>query len=189
MLLALPGGALLAQQPGISRALDLERRGDYAGAAAAYRAILGSRPADVSALLGLERTLLPLGRTEEMLRPVTAALQAAPTSSTVYGIALRTWAAADQPDSVRTLAERWASMAPTEEAPFREWGAAELARQNRAGARTAYLSGRGRLGRADAMAAELAQLALSDGDYPTALREWLLAVRRLPGYRAAAVST
>jgi hypothetical protein len=189
MLLTLPRGALLAQQPGITRALDLERRGDYAAAAAAYRAILASRPADVSALLGLERTLLPLGQTEAMLQPVTAALQAAPTSSAVYGIALRAWAAADQPDSVRSLAERWARMAPTEETPYREWGAAELARQNRAGARAAFLKGRGQLGRPDAMAAELAQLALSDGDYPAALREWLLAVRRLPGYRAAAVST
>jgi thioredoxin-like negative regulator of GroEL len=189
ILLAVPLGALLGQQPGITRALDFERRGDYAAAAAAYRAVLASRPAEVSALLGLERTLLTLGQTEAMLQPVTAALQAAPTSSTVYGIALRAWAAADQPDSVRSLAERWARMAPTEEAPYREWGAAELARQNRAGARTAYLRGRGQLGRADAMAAELAQLALSEADYPTALREWLLAVRRLPGYRAAAVST
>ena len=39
------------------------------------------------------------------------------------------------------------------------------------------------------MAAELAQLALSESDYGTALREWLLAVRRLPGYRASAVGT
>jgi hypothetical protein len=39
------------------------------------------------------------------------------------------------------------------------------------------------------MAAELAQLALSESDYRTALREWLLAIRRLPGYRASAVGT
>jgi hypothetical protein len=39
------------------------------------------------------------------------------------------------------------------------------------------------------MAAELAQLAVLDGDYPEAMREWILAVRRLPGYRGNAVST
>ena len=39
------------------------------------------------------------------------------------------------------------------------------------------------------MAAEMAQLSLAEADYSTALREWLLAVRRLPGYRATAVST
>jgi hypothetical protein len=181
--------SLWSQQPALTRALDLERRGDYAGAAQAYRAVLATRPADVSAMLGLERTLLPLSRSAEMLPAVAAAIKAAPTSSTLYGIALRAWAAADQPDSVRSLAERWARMAPTEETPYREWGAAELGRQNRDGARAAYLRGRARLGRPDAMAAELAQLALAEGDYPVALREWLLAVRRLPGYRGTAVST
>jgi hypothetical protein len=178
-----------SQQSGMTKAFDLERRGDYAGAAAAYRAVLSSKPADASALLGLERSLLPLNRGPEILPAVRAALAAAPTSSVVYGIGLRAWAAADQIDSVRSLAERWARIAPTEEAPYREWGAAELGRQNRSAARAAYLRGRERLGRPDAMAAELAQLSLVEGDYSTALREWLLAVRRLPGYRPTAVST
>ncbi len=178
-----------SQQSGMTRAFDLERRGDYAGAVEAYRTVLAAKPADVSALLGLERSLLPLNRTAEILPSVQAALQAAPSSSAIYGIALRAWASSEQPDSVRATAERWARIAPTEEAPYREWGAAELGRQNRAGARAAYLSGRERLGRPDALAAELAQLSLSGADYETALREWLLAVRRLPGYRATAVST
>ena len=178
-----------SQQPGMTRAFDLERRGDYAGAAAAYRAVLTNRPADVSALLGLERSLLPLNQGADILPAVRAALEAAPSSSAVYGVALRAWAATDQSDSVRATAERWARSAPTEEAPYREWGAAELGRQNRAGARAAYLRGRERLGRPDAMAAEMAQLSLSEGDYTVALREWLLAVRRLPGYRATAVAT
>jgi predicted TPR repeat methyltransferase len=78
---------LWSQQPGLTRALDLERRGDYAAAAQAYRAVLATRPADVSALLGLERSLLPLSRSAEMLPAVGAAIKAAPTSSTVYGIA------------------------------------------------------------------------------------------------------
>jgi hypothetical protein len=178
-----------SQQPGITRAFDLERRSDYAGAAAAYRAVLAAKPADISALLGLERSLLTLNQSSDILPAVRAALEAAPASSAVYGVALRAWAAAGQPDSVRATAERWARIAPTEEAPYREWGAAELSRQNRSGARAAYLRGRERLGRPDAMAAELAQLALSESDYSTALREWLLAVRRLPGYRASAVGT
>jgi len=188
VLLLVPARAW-SQQPAMTRAFDLERRGDYAGAAAAYRAVLAGKPADVSALLGLERSLLPLNRSADILPTVGAALVAAPSSSAVYGIALRAWAAADQPDSVRRTAERWARIAPTEEAPYREWGAAELGRQNRSGARAAYLRGRERLGRPDAMSAEMAQLSLAEADYPTALREWLLAVRRLPGYRATAVST
>jgi hypothetical protein len=186
--LLLPG-MLWSQQPAMTRALDLERRGDYASAAQAYRAVLRTAPADISALLGLERSLLPLNRSSEMLPAIRTALAAAPSSPAVYGVALRTWAAAGQPDSVRNIAERWARISPSEETPYREWGAAELGRQNRAGAQTAYLRGRARLGRPDALAAELAQLALADGDYPAALGEWLLAIRRLPGYRGTAVST
>ena len=188
LLFLLPATAW-AQQPAMTRAFDLERRGDYAAAVAAYRAVLAERPADVSALLGLERSLMPLNRGAEILPAVGAALDAAPSSSAVFGIALRAWAAVEQPDSVKAMAERWARIAPTDEAPYREWGAAELGRQNRPAARAAYLRGRERLGRPDAMAAELAQLSLSEGDYNTALREWLLAVRRLPGYRATAVAT
>ncbi|HET6837556.1 MAG TPA: hypothetical protein VFH24_05900, partial [Gemmatimonadales bacterium] len=187
-MLILPGHAR-AQQQAMTRAFDLERRGDYAAAAEAYRSVLAGKPADISALLGLERSLLTLNRSRDILPAVAAALAAAPASSAFYGIALRAWAAAEQPDSVRATAERWARIAPTEEAPYREWGAAELSRQNRSAARAAYLRGRERLSRPDAMAAELAQLALSEGDYRTALREWLLAVRRLPGYRASAVGT
>ena len=186
--LLLPG-PLVAQQPAMTRASDLERRGDYPAAAAAYRAVLTAKPGEVAALLGLERSLLPLNRSVEMLPVVRAALAAAPASSAVHGIALRAWAAVGQPDSVRSTAEQWARIAPTEETPYREWGNAELGRQNRAGARVAFLRGRERLGRPDALAAELAQLSLAEGDYAAGLREWLLALRRLPGYRATAVAT
>jgi hypothetical protein len=189
LLLLVPATLQSQQEPGLSRAFDLERRGDYAAAAQAYRGVLAERPAEIGALLGLERSLLPLNRSRDLLPVLKSALAAAPTSSAVYGVALRTWAAMGQPDSVRSLAERWARQAPTEETPYREWGAAELAQQNRAGARAAYLQGRDRLGRPDALAAELAQLALTDGDYGTALHEWLRAVRRIPGYRATAAAT
>jgi tetratricopeptide (TPR) repeat protein len=181
---------IAGQQPaGLNRALDLERRGDYAAAAQAYQAVLRGSPADVSALLGLERSLLPLNRSGEVIPSIRSALKAAPRNPAIYGIALRAWAAGGQPDSVRKTAEQWAQLVPGDESPYREWGAAELGRQNRAGAQAAYLRGRARLGQPDALAAELAQVALANGDYPAALREWLPAVRKFPGYRGAAVSS
>ena len=145
-------------------------------------------PADVSALLGLERSLLPLNRSAEFSPQCALPWSPPPQLGGVRhrSPSLGGGGAAGQRT---TTAERWARIAPTEEAPYREWGAAELGRQNRAAARDAYLRGRERLGRPDAMAAEMAQLSLAEADYPTALREWLLAVRRLPGYRATAVST
>jgi tetratricopeptide (TPR) repeat protein len=187
-LCAVPGPAP-AQQATMPRAFELERRGNYEAAAEAYRGILSRKPGDVSALLGLERVLLPLNRSVEIVPDVRAALAASPSNPALYGVALRAWGAADQPDSMRAVAERWAAIAPRDEAPYREWGAAALASRHRNGAVEAYRLGRERLAREDVLAAEMAQLAVSDGDYATAAREWLPAVRRLPGYRVTAVAT
>jgi len=180
---------LPAQDPGMSRAFELERRGNYAEAADAYRAVLAAKPGDAAALLGLERALLPTGRGADILPQVRAALAANQSSAPIYGVALRAWTAAGQPDSMRAVAERWAAAVPGDETPYREWGAAALSRRDRPGAAAAYLRGREQLHRPDALAAELAQLAVADGDYPGALREWLPAIRRLPGYRVTAAGT
>ncbi|MGI9039555.1 MAG: hypothetical protein ACR2HK_00320 [Gemmatimonadales bacterium] len=173
----------------MSRAFDLERRGSYAAAAEAYRSVLATKPGDASALLGLERVLLPINRSAEILPEVRAALAANRSSGALYGVALRAWAAVEEPDSMRAVAERWALATPGDEAPYREWGAAALSRRDRAGALAAYRMGRERLGRPHALAAEMAQVALTDGDYATALREWIPAIEKIPGYRVTAVAT
>lgn len=189
---ALTGAGLLlttplaGQQENISRAFELERRGEYAAAADAYRAILGTRPADAAALLGLERVLVPLNRTGELLREVRAALASKPVSAPIYGVAIRAWTAADEPDSVRAVVERWALLAPSDESPYREWGAAALGRGDRARAVEAYAIGRERLKRPDALAAERAQLAVMDGEWVQAASEWSAAVHRTPGFRLTA---
>ena len=92
LALLLPA-ALTAQQEGLSKAFDLERKGSYAAAANAYRAILSTKPGDVAALLGLERVLVPLDQSAAMLPAARAALASAPRSGAVYGVALRAWAA------------------------------------------------------------------------------------------------
>jgi tetratricopeptide (TPR) repeat protein len=191
VLLALGGPvpAAIGQQATMPRAFELERRGNYEAAVEAYRELLRRSPGDVSALLGLERVLLPLNRSAEILPEARAALATDPASAALHGVALRAWAAAEQPDSMRAVAERWARLVPGDEAPYREWGAAALAGRRREAALEAYRIGRQRLGRSNALAAEVAQLAIADGDYATAAREWVPAVRRLPGYRITAVAT
>jgi len=188
-LFAVVVNSVAAQQQGMSRAFDLERRGDYPAAAVAYRAALAGAPGDPAALLGLERVLLPLDRSAEILPEVRAGLAANPRSGPLYGVALRAWAALDQPDSMRVVVERWAQVAPGDETPYREWGAAALGRHDRSSALEAYTRARERLHRADALAAEMAQLVYADGNYQGALKEWLAAVRRIPGYRVTAVAT
>lgn len=177
------------QSEALSKGYDLERRGNYAGAEAIYLGVLDQHPADLGALLGLERVLVPLNRPTDLVTPLRAALAADSTQGIIYGIAIRTWTSMGQPDSVRLAALRWARQHPDDDAPYREWGAAMLAMQNRAGARQAYTMGRERLGKSDALAAELAQLAVQEQNYREATKEWIVAVGELAGYRGTAVST
>ena len=133
-LAGLAPAVLRAQDQAIARAFELERRGNYAAAVEAYRGVLTSKPGDPAALLGLERALMPLGRSAEIVPDVRAALAANRSSAPVFGVAIRAWSAADEPDSMRAVAERWAAAAPGDETPYREWGAAALSRRDRAGA-------------------------------------------------------
>ena len=178
-----------AQTDSLNRAYDLERRGNYAGAVTAYRAVLRSRPAEVGAILGLERSLQPLNRGAEIVPELSAAIAANRTSTALQGVAIRTWTAQGIADSARRAVDRWAELAPGDEAPWREWGNALLLKRERASARAAYVAGRERLGQPDALAAELAQVMALEGDYAGAAREWLVAMRKLPGYRSSAIVT
>jgi hypothetical protein len=62
VLLLLVPGRLWAQGESLTRAFDLERRGNFAQAADLYRSVLATKPGEVAALLGLERSLVPLNR-------------------------------------------------------------------------------------------------------------------------------
>jgi tetratricopeptide (TPR) repeat protein len=173
----------------MSRGFDLERRGSYAQAAEVYRNILKAKPGDLAALLGLERSLTPLNRVAEMLPLVQAGIVANPSAAPIYAIGVRAYAAANLPDSLPRLIELWSKAVPGDETPYREWAAAVLQRRDRATARRAYQLARDRLGKPDALAAEIAQLAIADEDWVTAAREWSRAVKQLPGYRASAITT
>jgi tetratricopeptide (TPR) repeat protein len=173
----------------LQRAYDAERRGSVQGAIDAYREYLAKRPNELSALLGLERGLTSQGKLKEMVPAIRAAVETPPVNAATYSISVRVYAAADAPDSVRAMAERWARAEPDADTPYREWGAALNSRRDRPGAKAAFLLGRQRLGKPDALAAELAQLLSLEGDYPGAVREWLLALNRVPSYRGSALTT
>ncbi len=175
-----------APDPG-SRAFDLERRGQHSAAAVVYRTILANRPADLGALLGLERSLGPLGKVADMVPELRRGLSNGEPSAALFGIAVRVYAVAGLADSVRMLVDRWVAVEPRAEGPYQEWGSAALGARDRSQAKIAYRLGRERLGR-EALAGELAQLATIESDYESAVREWLVAVEKTPPYRASAVS-
>ncbi|MHB1329508.1 MAG: tetratricopeptide repeat protein [Gemmatimonadales bacterium] len=191
LLLSLPASAVA--QPSrpsadpVSRGLDLERRGQHDAAVELYRSVLAAQPAEISALLGLERSLGQSGKIAEMVPEVRRAVQSSQPSIPLYGLAVRVYMIASQPDSARAVVERWAVLEPASEAPFQEWGSAALGARDRGTAKEAYALGRRTLG-GSALAGEIAQLATIERDFATAAREWVAAVTAVPAYRSAAVS-
>jgi tetratricopeptide (TPR) repeat protein len=179
VVLMLLAGRLAAQDL-MARAFELERRGSYEEAARVYRGILSTRPGDLGALLN---------RLPAMLPEVQGALAQSPVSPPVFSIALRTYAATGLFDSLPRLVDRWSRALPGDETPYREWASAALQNRDRATARLAYRSGRERLGRPDALAAEMAQVAIAEQDWTLAAREWAHATEQLPGYRTSASTT
>ena len=185
---ALAHGLAAQQAPDPARrGFELERRGNYGDAVGAYRDALKTKPNDAAALFGLERSLIALDRPADILPDARAAIAASPGTGAFYGVALRAWAASGRPDSVRAVAQQWAAVDSTDETPYREWGAAALARHDRDEARKAYQTARDRLHRPDALAGELAMVLSEEHDWAGAVREWSTAVAKVSGYRSTAV--
>lgn len=194
LLVALVAGAasLAAQQPtagtdALAQAHEFERKGNHAEAAGAFMRVLSARPGDASALLGLERSLEPLGRSLEILPHARRAVGAVP-NAVVYPILIRTYMATGAPDSARSATDAWARLAPRDPAPYRELVTAALQRRNRAVARSAIEAARERVGQDYALAYEAAQLLAAEGDWTGATREWLAAIEQLPGHHLTAIA-
>ena len=177
LLVAVP--AVLGAQA-IGPGFELERTGRYADAANVYLTTVRSDPTNLSALLGLERTLFVLNRMPELLPLVQAARARLPESPALRSLELRVYAALNQLDSLETIARRWAASAPQSETPYREWGQALAERRMWDEARRAFLAGRRALGKDAALAVELAQLEQRAGNWEAAASEWGRAVTHTP---------
>ncbi|MGH7657835.1 MAG: tetratricopeptide repeat protein, partial [Gemmatimonadales bacterium] len=185
---AVTAGHINAQDPALVRAFRLERAGNDSAAADAYRQILSNTPDDVAALLGLERVLTSRDSLELIIPAVQAALAGSPRTGAIYSLGIRAWSAAGEPDSVRSVVERWVAIQPNDESPWREWAMQALARRDRQEARRILGLAREHLNRPTALAGEMAQLAMSEGDYLAAVNEWISATAAFPGYRNSAVN-
>src|SRR6266705_4043428 len=163
LLLLLPLRSAPAQA--IGQGFELERAGQYEQAASLYFGTLRADPTNLSALLGLERVLLPLNRLGELLPVAQRAVTAGPTNSALRGILLRTYVALNEPDSARAVALRWAAASPRDEAPYREWAIALEDAHRHADARAVLLAGRQALGRPGVYGIELAELSRLTGDW------------------------
>jgi len=171
LLLGLQAAPLVGQA--IGQGFELERAGRYADAAAVYLTTLRADPANLPALLGLERVLPPLSRIAELLPLVQRARERVPENGTLRGLELRVWAQMNEPDSLEAAARRWAAVVPRSEAPYREWALALADRRAFDEARRVLLLGRRALGGSPAtLAIELAELEQRVENWEGAAREW-----------------
>ncbi|MFN2572406.1 MAG: hypothetical protein ABR537_12490 [Gemmatimonadales bacterium] len=175
LLVAVPA---LARGQAIGPGFELERAGRYADAAAMYMTTVRSDPVNVPALLGLERTLFVLNRMSELLPLVQRARGRSPESPVLRSLELRVYAALNEPDSLESVARRWAASAPQSDAPYREWGLALADHRMWDEARRAYMAGRNALGGDGTLAIELAELEQRAGNWDAAANEWARAVLR-----------
>lgn len=171
----------------ISQGFELERQGRLEPAAALYATALKTDPANLPALLGLERVLPALGRLRDLAPLVQTAL-AADSGAAVRGLAVRTWTALSETDSAAAVARQWAAAAPHDPAPWREWAIALEDHQRFDEARAVLIEGRQALGRPDALAIEQAELAQRSGDWLAAALEWAAAVAATPAQHQNAVA-
>jgi len=185
LIVALPA---LARAQAIGPGFELERSGRYADAASVYFTTVRSDPTNIPALLGLERTLLVLNRTSELLPLVQNARARQPESPALRSLELRVYAALNEPDSIETIARRWAASVPQSEAPYREWGLALADRRMWDEARHAFLTGRRTLGGDGTLALELAELEQRVGNWEASAAEWGRAVARSPDVEPNAAS-
>src|SRR5205809_957090 len=187
LALALGGVGPLAAQA-IGQGFELERQGRLSEAATVYLTTLRAEPANLAALLGLERVLPGLGRLAELLPLVRRAEVTDTANLLLRALELRVYAGLDQADSVRAAAERWIARAPGDESPWREWAVGVEDQREFDDARAVLQRGRRALGRATALAFELADLAQRTGDWESAATEWGTLVVSNPAQAANAVA-
>ncbi len=175
------------QSTELGEAFELERRGRYEIAARRFMAILDRSPTNLSALLGLERVLLPIGQLDSILRYIDSALVLQSGHGSVRSLQLRVFARLDRPDRLARAAREWIVASPRSAEPYREWASALERMGDVAAARAVLKVGSGRIGVA-ALSQEMAELAVLDADWVAAARYWRDATRENPALLSAAVT-
>lgn len=189
MLLCATAAALGAQSSSDSlvfRGLDLESRGAYREAAAAFRAAL-SAPASNTALIGLERVYAELGQTDSILPVVQALIARRPADPLVRMVQLRALHMLGRVADAAAAFEGWVSTDPGNPAPYRGY-VQLLLEQGQTSAADSVLRRASLELRGDQdISSESAQLHAAMGRWVAAARSWRVAIVRAPHFDQAAV--
>jgi tetratricopeptide (TPR) repeat protein len=172
----------------LADAVTLERRGRYEEAARLYRETLAADPAEIRALLGLERVYTRMGWTDSLPPFLRRAEERAPASEPLRELQIRTWSALERPDSVVATLARWIDADPTNATPFSVWAFWMAQRGDVEGAMTVLREGQARVGDAP-LAQDVARLYVVQGDWLLAGRAWREVVRENETLSPAAVAS
>jgi hypothetical protein len=189
LLLTLPPAlspARAVAQDVVQRAVELEERGLWSDAAALYGSMLRAEPANVLALLGLERADAQIGRRDSTLAYARLAIVADSTNSTARSIEVRALRAMGQDSLAAAALQRWVEAVPGSAAPYREWARLSLQAGRLRDAGDAVVLARQRLHDPTALAPEMAQVSAAGADWARAAAEWRDAVAAQPAYAEAA---
>lgn len=185
LLLALLPARVVGQEV-VQRALELEERGLWADAAALYGELLHAEPANVLALLGLERVDAQIGRRDSTLAYARRAIAADSANPTARAIEVRILRGMGQDSLAAAALGRWAAAQPGSDAPYREWARLSLQAGRLHDAADAVALARQRLHAPTALAPEMAQVYAAQGDWSRAASEWRDAVGAQPAWADAA---
>ncbi len=181
-LLALPLGAPAQTSADrvrqrVTQALALERAGDFAAAELLLREVLTDQPAEVSALLALERVARRRDALAAVLPWVERAVRASPGQEILRHVQLRVLGDLRWESELRRAGADWIALAPREAAPYREYAAALERLGSRDSALAVLLRGRQALGGPPALGVELADAYLALARWEPAALQWLRLLR------------
>ena len=173
---ALAPGAHAQSGDAYNRGEALEQKSQFAEAAAAYTEALARDPAELPALLGLERMDAQLGRLEQFLPVVERAIAAKPQLAPLREAQLRTLRTLGQHAQLRDAFERWRRDAPGDATPAREYSRMLIADGDTRAADSVLRQAQKDVGTGRGFEYELAQLRAAMGMWDLAAQSWREAV-------------
>lgn len=173
---ALAPGAHAQSGDAYNRGESLEQKSQFAEAAAAYTEALARDPAELPALLGLERMDAQLGRLEQFLPVVERGIAAKPQLAPLREAQLRTLRTLGQRAQLRDAFERWRRDAPGDATPAREYSRMLIADGDTRAADSVLRQAQKDVGTGRGFEYELAQLRAAMGMWDLAAQSWREAV-------------
>lgn len=180
-------GAQGAEGPALSRALDLEGEGKCREAIPFFRTALQGNEQPAGALFGLERCMAEAGHPDSLLAILDSVLLRRPRDPIVRTIQLRTLTTAQRHDAAKLAFAHWVNVVPQDATPYREYARLLLDNGLTFAADTVLQQATLRLGGAQKIAAELAELKGALGMWESSATHWRQAMSYAPYLEASAV--